>query len=216
MSKVTISQLQYHLDNIIKYLSSYLPFANCHMVNYLSDNLWDSFIPQDIRNEIQNTTNINEAINLFWNHQNLNLSSEQNTKYPHLQQFLKNYQQYSLDSLKCLWLTFDEMNLELLQLGCKLEKNDNLQIKDFMSAKKCSEVEATAHLIANLCTYSKNNKSLFIVDAGDGKGYLSSRLALQYKLKVLGVDASAVNTVGAQKRINKLEVQYQQCKTTIL
>lgn len=205
MSKVTTCQLQFYLDNIIKYLNPYLSFANCHMVNYLSDNLWDTFIPQEIRKEIRDTSDINEAINLFWNHQNLSLSPETN-KYPYLQKFLKNYQQYTLDSLKCLWLTFEEINLELLDVGCKMENSDNLQIKEFMSAKKCFEVEATSHLVANLCTYSKNSNKLFVVDAGDGKGYLSSRLALEYKLKVLGVDASATNTIGAQKRIYKLEV----------
>lgn len=51
-----------------------------------------------------------------------------------------------------------------------------------------------------------NNKELFIIDAGDGKGYLSSRLAIEYKLKVLGVDANNLNSMGAVKRNVKLMV----------
>lgn len=43
-----------------------------------------------------------------------------------------------------------------------------------------------------------------IIDAGDGKGYLSSRLALEHRLHVLGIDASATNTLGAQKRGEQL------------
>lgn len=37
-------------------------------------------------------------------------------------------------------------------------------------------------------------------------GYLSSRLALEYKLRVLGIDANSSNTENALKRNSKLEV----------
>lgn len=76
----------------------------------------------------------------------------------------------------------------------------------------CIQVEATACVVANLCSYKQlmgknTDGKLFVVDAGDGKGYLSSRLALEHNLKVLGIDASATNTNGAQKRVSKLQVR---------
>lgn len=37
-------------------------------------------------------------------------------------------------------------------------------------------------------------------------GYLSSRLALEYKLKVLGIDSNSDNTENALKRNARLEV----------
>lgn len=69
------------------------------------------------------------------------------------------------------------------------------------------KVEVTADVVACICANSAQaNKNPMVIDAGDGKGYLSSRLALQYKLEVLGVDANSVNTNGAMSRLGKLEV----------
>lgn len=59
-------------------------------------------------------------------------------------------------------------------------------------------------LTSNLSDLAADN--MYVLDAGDGKGYVSSRLALQYNMKVLGIDASEVNTEGSQKRMKKLEV----------
>ena len=44
-----------------------------------------------------------------------------------------------------------------------------------------------------------------MVDIGSGKGYLSEQLSLMYHLRVVGVDASNVNTHSAQNRNRKLE-----------
>lgn len=69
------------------------------------------------------------------------------------------------------------------------------------------KVEVTSEIIANMCSsYSARGREPIVVDAGDGKGYLSSRLALQYKFKVLGIDANSINTNGAMARLEKLEV----------
>lgn len=57
-----------------------------------------------------------------------------------------------------------------------------------------------------LSTFGQNDHRLSIIDAGDGKGYLSSRLALEYKLRVLGIDANPDNTENAVKRSTRLEV----------
>lgn len=65
----------------------------------------------------------------------------------------------------------------------------------------------TADVIANMCAPNNNQKSLSVIDAGDGKGYLSTRLSLEYDMKVLGVDCNPVNTRGAQLRSEKLEVR---------
>ena len=64
--------------------------------------------------------------------------------------------------------------------------------------------------MATLCSRTTDGvervEHSFVVDAGDGKGYLSSRLALEHKLKVLGVDASTSNTDAAVERRDKLGV----------
>lgn len=57
-----------------------------------------------------------------------------------------------------------------------------------------------------MCEAVKNKKSLGVIDAGDGKGYLSTRLSLEHNIKVLGVDYNPINTIGAKLRSEKLEV----------
>lgn len=63
-----------------------------------------------------------------------------------------------------------------------------------------------ADLVACLCSYKSDKKAMLVADAGDGKGYLSTNLALEHKLKVLGIDFNPVNTLGALIRQEKLEV----------
>lgn len=64
----------------------------------------------------------------------------------------------------------------------------------------------TADVIANMCASTQDKKSLGVIDAGDGKGYLSTRLSLEHNIKVLGVDYNPGNTLGAMLRSEKLEV----------
>lgn len=48
-----------------------------------------------------------------------------------------------------------------------------------------------------------------MVDLGSGKGYLSTHLAFQHKLSVIGVDAQTINTKGASKRADILSRQWE-------
>lgn len=57
-----------------------------------------------------------------------------------------------------------------------------------------------------MCASTKNHEALCVIDAGDGKGYLSTRLSLEHNIKVLGVDYNPINTLGALIRSEKLEV----------
>lgn len=61
-----------------------------------------------------------------------------------------------------------------------------------------------ADVVAGLCKSSPNDASFGVVDAGDGKGYLSTRLSIEHDIKVLGIDFNPTNTVGALVRSDKL------------
>lgn len=65
----------------------------------------------------------------------------------------------------------------------------------------------TADVVASMCASTRNHGALGVIDAGDGKGYLSTRLSLEHKIQVLGVDYNPVNTRGALLRSEKLEVR---------
>ncbi|KNE87021.1 hypothetical protein PSTG_19606, partial [Puccinia striiformis f. sp. tritici PST-78] len=69
-------------------------------------------------------------------------------------------------------------------------------------------VEITAELVHDLILNhlgDKPDQELYVIDAGDGKGYLSSRIALQYGHKVLGIDANEENVTNAIERSKKLQ-----------
>lgn len=65
-----------------------------------------------------------------------------------------------------------------------------------------------ADLVAFLtnCRGAAEEGRIFVADAGAGKGYLSTQLALKHNIKVLGIDYNPVNTLGALMRQEKLEV----------
>ncbi|KAH8401422.1 hypothetical protein KR009_005356 [Drosophila setifemur] len=191
MSKVGVAQLQKRLDGLLAFLQPHWDFVNCHMVNYLTDQHWESFIPDALRTEISGKEDVELAIeHLFWE------SKRFLNRFPEWDSFLDKGKQERLSFHSDLLTTLEQL----------IEGPENaaqLSIGEFMSAKKCHEVELTAALVDHLV--KNHNQGCYIVDAGDGKGYLSSRLALQYGHRVLGIDANAANTENALSRNRKLQ-----------
>ncbi|XP_017039158.1 methyltransferase-like protein 25 [Drosophila ficusphila] len=191
MSKVGIAQLQKRLDGLLAFLNPHWDFVNCHMVNYLTDQHWEVFLPGALRKEISGKEDAELAIEeLFWQ------SNESGHRFQQWRVFLEIGKQERL-ALHPELLTSVEDLIEAQENAAQLS------IREFMSAKKCHEVELTAALVDHIVKNS--SQDCYIVDAGDGKGYLSSRLALQYGHKVLGIDANAANTENALSRNRKLQ-----------
>lgn len=163
------------------------------MVNYLSDNLWERFVPLELRKEIGCAEDVEMAIDVIW-------GRSDSDKFEHLRKFLDESKAFSLTSLKVL-TSLEEFSQ---RLGVVNNFKDCLSVKEFMSEKKCHEVEMSAAVVAALAKRDR----LVVVDAGDGKGYLSSRVALQHKLNVIGIDSNPSNSEGAIKRITRLEVSH--------
>ncbi|KAJ6646660.1 putative methyltransferase-like protein 25 [Pseudolycoriella hygida] len=200
---ISTSAIQTSLDGIIKYLNPFTSLISCHMVNYITEDHWKALIPPDIRNEIRTEENIEEAINIFWDKTG---NEDKLLKYKNFVQFIEEGKKYTIDGLAHACIDTVQLRDTLNKLGCSVNDVDYLKIKEFMSEKKNHEVEKTAKLVSTLCKFCKNdNERLSVIEAGDGKGYLSSRLALEYKLRVLGIDASLSNTENALKRSAKLE-----------
>lgn len=174
------------LEKILKYLEPLLPFANAHMVDFFTKNLYEKYIPSEIRLEIDKIT-VNNILEVFWN---------ENSDCKELNTFITDCRNYTLPKTPEVCFDLGKLELKLKNLGCP--DLSGLQMRTFMSFKKSHEVEimskiaSAVHKIAN---------TSHIVDIGDGKGYLSSALTMHSKIKVLGIDASPVNTVGAAKRV---------------
>ncbi|EDW90824.1 methyltransferase-like protein 25 [Drosophila yakuba] len=190
MSKVGIAQLQRRLDTLLAFLNPHWDFVNCHMVNYLTDQHWDCFLSETLKSEISGSEDVALVIeDLFW-------KNDESVRFTAWREFLGKSNQERL-ALHPELLTRVE---ELIEVQ---ENSTQLSIREFMSAKKCHEVELAAALVDHLV--KSFGQGGFIVDAGDGKGYLSSRLALQYGHRVLGIDANAENTQNALSRNRKLQ-----------
>lgn len=59
-------------------------------------------------------------------------------------------------------------------------------------------------MVARVCASNKNGRKFGVIDAGDGKGYLSTTLSIEYDTKVLGIDCNPTNTLGALARTDVL------------
>ncbi|EDV98211.1 methyltransferase-like protein 25 [Drosophila grimshawi] len=191
-----VADLQRSIDRLLEYLDPHWKFVNCHMVNYLTDNHWLQFVPDAVRAELRSDIDINLAIEkLFWHTE---CDSQQ---FPALSKFLAAAERQRLKCCSELLTTVEQVE-ELLAASTDTQQ---LSIREFMSAKKCHEVELTAALVNKLVQSSSAAANCYIVDAGDGKGYLSSRLALQFGHRVLGIDANISNTENALTRNRKLQ-----------
>ncbi|XP_055905028.1 probable methyltransferase-like protein 25 [Eupeodes corollae] len=194
---MSTKELRTSLQGILKFLAPHWDFVNCHMVNYLTDNHWETFIPENVQQNVKESSDIDECIDeVFW-------KSIESKKFEDVWTFFEDSKRFRLENMKHLLTTVDDLHKVL-------EKNNlgsSLTLKEFMSEKKRHEVETTAELVNDLIEHhkAKEAKDLYIVDAGDGKGYLSSRLALQYDHKVLGIDFKETNTENASERNKKLQ-----------
>ncbi|XP_055856677.1 probable methyltransferase-like protein 25 [Episyrphus balteatus] len=194
---MSTKELRSSLQAILKYLGPHWDFVNCHMVNYLTDNHWQTFIPKNIQTNVKDVNDIDECINMvFW-------KSIESNKFEDVWNFFEESKKLRLENMKHILTTVEDLHGIL----GKQEIESSLTLKEFMSEKKRHEVEITADLVNDLIAHQKVKKEndIYIVDAGDGKGYLSSRLALQYEHKVLGIDFKETNTENAVERNKKLQ-----------
>ncbi|CAH1128051.1 unnamed protein product [Ceutorhynchus assimilis] len=177
------------IKQISEHLEMYLPLANVHMVDYFTKQVFFEYTPKNIREEASNYgyKNIIEAI-----------YSQETDIFPCINQYIEKSQEFTLKNTK-LCMSFDQFKETLQTLGCN--EITSLKLDIFMNAKKSHEVEILSGIAAAIKTLSKTSH---LIDIGDGKGYLSSMLALHHKIPVLGVDASEINTNGAVDRANKL------------
>jgi len=201
----TILKLHKNIDKIIKFLEP-RDFLNCHMVTYFCDDLWNKFIPETIRSEISNKDDVKTAIEVFF--QQENADPELIKKHQHLYNHIQMTKTFYLENLEDkLYITGEELKEVFRRINIPACVGLNVSVREFMKEKKNHEVEIISDVIAGLS--KAREKQHFIIDVGDGKGYLSSRLSLEFKLKVLGIDGNQQNTQEAQRRNKLLAKQWK-------
>lgn len=177
------------IEQTWQHLNLHLSLANAHMVDYFSKEAFITHIPRDIQQEVNKYGYCNTIEAIF---------EQQTEQLPNLTTFIKKSQSLTLKNTK-FCLSFEQFKQKLEEMGS--DEMTKLKLEIFMKPKKSHEVEVLSGAISAI---HKLVKTTHLVDIGDGKGYLSSMLALNYKIPVLGVDASPVNTEGAVIRANKL------------
>ncbi|KAK9508363.1 hypothetical protein O3M35_005945 [Rhynocoris fuscipes] len=187
------------LKATISFLQPFLPLIDSHMVTFLTSDIWEKYVPLQIKHEFNENIENNNIIDIFSKH----FYSEYNSNISELNKFIRNAKQMYIAEEEAL-------NILQLKQTLQLERNDlNYEpLEEFMTKKKSHEVEILVGILAAL---SDLTGTTHVVEIGDGKGYASSLLALRHHVRVLGLECSQSNIVGAEKRKKKL---YKYLKTS--
>lgn len=120
-----------HIDKILSYLRTSHQFINCHMVEFITEKLWEKFIPMAIQDEVGSSGDIEAATKLF-------LASGQPSRFPSLHNFISNSEGYHLEKLEGVLLSQAEL---LSSIGVDANvQDDSVNIREFMNEKKNHEV----------------------------------------------------------------------------
>lgn len=171
-----------HLARVITFLQKYQSIVDCHLADFLTNNLWEKCLPKDLRLCIEEKGhNVINEIDDF-NKMRILHDSE-------LHMFLEDARSLALEN--CSNIITRSKHLKILDY-VKHEKLESTQSK-FMKIKKWHEVDVFTRTIEWL----NRNEASIIIDAGAGKGYSSLYLANSYDLPVLAIEGSQINHKGA-------------------
>lgn len=191
MNKEIIIQ---QLDSLMIFLEQHFALASCHTVDYFTKKLYEKCIPLIIQQEISNSGLPHIITGVFEDRLDSSLT-------PNLCNFINKSKSNSLYNSRNICIPYTEFQQKLVELTNNESYRNSIKLKVFITEKKSHEIE----LMSNICAaLNELAKTSHVVDLGDGKGYLSSTLALHYKIKVLGIEGSEIKTEGAVKRAEKL------------
>lgn len=135
INKTSIEIVRNHLDQCLLFLTPFLPMTNCHMVTFITDNLYEKYVPPTIQNEMKSTLHIDQAMDIYWNHLNEKAEESKFASFKYFQNHLADLRRHTLNQIDNVWITPEELKVAI---GCK---TNNLQnIKGYMSEKKNHEV----------------------------------------------------------------------------
>ncbi|XP_043684914.1 methyltransferase-like protein 25 isoform X1 [Vespula pensylvanica] len=182
-------QYMEHFHKVIDFLNLYEQLIDCHLVDFISEKLWDKCLPELLKSELDNVKTIND----IW---------KENETVTQLNEFIKITKLLSLQACPMI-LDFKDIPEFLLNLDNDKWKFNEIKNEDtgFMSKKKLHEVEILGHVVG----YIANSTGGLVIDAGAGKAYLSTYLAENYQLPVLAIDSSNLCHKAAVHRAEKMK-----------
>lgn len=176
-----------HFEEIIRFTNIYQKLIDCHIVDFITENLWNTCLPEALRLELEK----DEPNWDCW------VDSE---NHPTLNNFMKLTKSLSLESCS-IEINSNEFANALPNISNWSQCARKGVKAEFMNAKKLHEVETLGNVIGIIAAKSNS----LVIDAGAGKAYLSTFLAETCNVPVLAIDSSESCSIGAICRQRKLE-----------
>ncbi|XP_076241748.1 putative methyltransferase-like protein 25 isoform X2 [Calliopsis andreniformis] len=177
-----------HFDKVVSFINTYHKLINCHVVDFITDNLWETCLPDALRLELEK----DETGCFSWT---------ECDSHPTLNNFIKLTKSLSLQSCSMEINSRNLADILPLHINNLNECRYNNIKPEFMNAKKLHEVEVLGNIVGTVAVSNKN----LVIDAGAGKAYLSMFLAENHKVPVLAIDSSQLCCKGAICRQKKLK-----------
>lgn len=131
---MTSQLIRARIDSVLLFMEPHWSWVNCHMVNYLTDNHWQTYVPKQLKEEVLTSDNIEECIEtVFWP-----LNDSEISKFPNFLQFKVSAQQHTLQNFKDVIITKEGFEQQILCL--EQHKKESIKIKEFLTEKKRHEV----------------------------------------------------------------------------
>lgn len=193
-----MSKYDDHFNKVLSFANTYYELINCHLVDFLTDNLWEKCLPDALRSELERC----ETDSNCW---------AENISFPELNNFTTLTRSLSLES--CSTMANVDSLTEILPNGSTIDVMKCKESKrEFMNVKKLHEVEVLGNVVASVATSTRN----LVIDAGAGKAYLSTFLAENYEIPVLAIDSSRVCRKGAICRQERLQKKSKSSLSTLV
>lgn len=179
-----------HFHKIINFLNVHQQLIDCHLVDFISEKLWEKCLPEVLRLELEGVKAYNDICKQL----------DTNTQ---LNEFVKATESLRLQACPMI-MEFKDLSKFLLNVN-RDEWKLNIDLKKentgFMRMKKFHEVEVLGHVVGQLASLTNS----LVIDAGAGKAYLSTYLSDNYGLPVLAIDSSDLCYKAAVNRAEKMK-----------
>ncbi|KAL6446105.1 hypothetical protein ACFW04_001033 [Cataglyphis niger] len=183
-----------YFEKTLNFISIYQELIDCHLVDFITGKLWDKCLPEKLKSELESIDTTDD----IW--------MENNTR-PELSNFIQLTRSLSLESCPVVICVDDLLKL-LPQFPSKEQsiKNKFIESKSqFMNTKKSYEIDVFGKIIAEMALLTQS----LVIDAGAGKGYLSTYLSEHFDVPVLAIDSSHTCHKGAINRQEKIQKRKQ-------
>ncbi|XP_077266893.1 putative methyltransferase-like protein 25 isoform X2 [Temnothorax americanus] len=186
-----MAEYNQHFEKALAFINIYRKLVDCHLVDFITEGLWDKCLPERLRSELESITDTSDDI---WTG---------NDTDSELSNFIRLTRSLSLESCPAVtWM--DDLTKLLPQSseGGSIENKLDVRPKsELMNTKKSHEIEVLGKVIAETALITRS----LVIDAGAGKAYLSTYLSEHFNIPVLAIDSSQVCHKGAISRQEKIQ-----------